>query len=216
MTNAEIGENALNEMYNFIMAGIGAGTAALDGKTGTVVSVKLAGVDVAKAQLEHINENHYEGIGRFVGDAIGVISGFGVAKLVTEMSISWKASTAFGSGWGIAEMTLGDKFAYLFNTYVANADAFYSKILTDQDYAGKILYGIITNGLDTYVDYFDPDHDGIVSPQDIVNGYKKLFSPPPAFGSAEVSLQFSRTSPNRIQIDTPSGDLYYKSATEVE
>jgi len=36
MTNAEIGENALNEMYNFIMARISAGTAAL-GRISTVL-----------------------------------------------------------------------------------------------------------------------------------------------------------------------------------
>ena len=214
MTNAEIGENALNEMYNFIMAGISAGTAALDGKIGTVVSVKMGGVDIAKDQLDNIDENHYEGIGRFVGDAIGVISGFGIAKLVTEMSIGWKASTAFGSGWGIAEMKLGDTFANLFNTYVANADAFYTKILTDQDYANQVWQGLKSNGLANAVDYFDPNHDGNVSSQDIIDGYKKLFSPPPAFGSAEFSIQYSTTSPYQIKIDTPSDDLYYKSVIE--
>lgn len=62
MANAETGENALNEMYNFIMAGISAGTAALDGKVGTAVSVKMGGVDVLKGQLTHPEDNHYEAV----------------------------------------------------------------------------------------------------------------------------------------------------------
>ena len=73
MANAEIGEKAFNGMYNSIMAGISAGTAALDGKVGTAVSVKMGGVDVLKGQLTHPKDNHYEAIGRFVGDSISAI-----------------------------------------------------------------------------------------------------------------------------------------------
>ncbi len=214
MANAETGENALNEMYNFIMAGISAGTAALDGKAGTAVSVKMGGVDVLKGQLTHSEENHYEGIGRFVGDSIGVIGSIVLGSKMKNLTVQQKAAGAFGTSQAVANIGLGDTFANLFNTYVANADAFYTKILTDEDYAGKVWDGIVTNGLNTYVDYFDPDHDGVVSASDIVNGYKELFSPPPAFGTAEFYLQYNSVSPSKIVINTPSNILYETTAAK--
>lgn len=51
-----------------------------------------------------------------------------------------------------------------------------------------------------FVDYFDPDGDGNVSAVDIVNGYKKLFSPPPAFGTMDFEIQFASNKPKEIII----------------
>ena len=51
-----------------------------------------------------------------------------------------------------------------------------------------------------FVDYFDPDGDGNVSAIDIVNGYQKLFSPPPAFGTMDFEIQFSTNKPKEIVI----------------
>ena len=51
-----------------------------------------------------------------------------------------------------------------------------------------------------FVDYFDPDGDGNVSAVDIVNGYQKLFSPPPAFGTMDFEIQFSTNKPKEIVI----------------
>ena len=89
MANAETAEKALNEMYNHIMAGISAGTAALDGKVGTAVSVKMGGVDIIKDQLTHPGDNRYQAIGRLVGDSIGVIA---------SISVGGKITVAKGSG----------------------------------------------------------------------------------------------------------------------
>lgn len=209
-----ISKTILDEMYNFIMSGISAGTAALDGKVGTVVSVKMSGVDVAKDVVTHPGENSYQTIGRITGDIIGVVESFVIAKQITNLDVKQKAVATFGGSQAIAHAGLGDTFANLFNTYVANADAFYSKILTDQDYANQVWQGLKSNGLANAVDYFDPNHDGVVSRQDIVNGYKKLFSSPPAFGSVEFYLQYNSATPKKITINTPSGDLYLKSATK--
>ncbi len=41
MTNAEIGEKALNEMYTSIMSGISAAAVALEGKAGIVFTVGM-------------------------------------------------------------------------------------------------------------------------------------------------------------------------------
>ena len=51
-----------------------------------------------------------------------------------------------------------------------------------------------------FVDYFDPDGDGNVSAIDIVNGYQKLFSPPPAFGTMDFEIQFASNKPKEIII----------------
>lgn len=88
----------------------------------------------------------------------------------------------------------------LFNTYVANADRFYDEIITNDDFFNKVKNGLINNGLMNFVDYFDPDGDGNVSAIDIVNGYQKLFSPPPAFGTMDFEIQFASNKPKEIII----------------
>ena len=215
MTNAEFGEKALNEMYDFIMAGISAGTAALDGKVGTAVSVKMGGVDVLKGQLTHPEDNHYEAIGRFVGDSMGVIGSMILGGKMKNLTVQQKAIGAFGTSQAVAKIGFGDAFANLFNTYVANADAFYEKILTDANFASKTWSGIVENGLNNYVNYFDPDHDGSVSALDIVNGYKKLFSPPPAFGTAEFELQYNFNNKSLIKIKSPNEEASKEAVKEV-
>ena len=45
MTNQEIAEQALEEMYKFIMSGVSAASSVLDGKAGTVFNVWMGGVD---------------------------------------------------------------------------------------------------------------------------------------------------------------------------
>jgi len=138
MANAETAEKALNEMYNHIMAGISAGTAALDGKVGTAVSVKMGGVDIIKDQLTHPGDNRYQAIGRLVGDSIGVIASISVGGKIKNLTVMKQAAGAYGTSQVIAHSGLGETFAKIYNTYVANAEAFYSKILSDPDYANKI------------------------------------------------------------------------------
>jgi hypothetical protein len=202
MTNAEIGEKALNEMYTFIMSGISAASSALEGKPGTGFTVWMGGVDGVKDIVTHPNENHYEAVGRTVGNMIGIVASLCTGNLVKKATIKTKAVTAFGVSKTLAEMSLGDAFANLLNTYVANADAFYSKILSDADYADEVWNGIVDNGLNNFVDYFDPDGDGNVSPSDIVNGYKKLFSPPPAYGTVEFEALYNPSNKSTIIINT--------------
>ena len=207
MTNAEIGEKVLNEMYTFIMSGMSAATAALEGKMGIVFTVWMGGVDGAKDIAIHPGENHYQAVGRTVGNMISVVTSLGTGNLVKNATLKTKAVTAFGVTESLAKISLGDTFSNLFNTYVANADAFYSKILSDVKYANTIWDGIKKNGLNNFVNYFDPDGDGNVSPTDIVNGYKKLFSPPPAFGTPEFVALYSPSEKTSIIIQAHNDAL---------
>ncbi len=209
MTNAEIGEKALNEMYTFIMSGISAATVALEGKAGIVFTVGMGGVDGTKDIAMHHDENHYQAVGRTVGNMINFVGSLASAKYIKSITTSIKAQTsgAFVTNETLTHTNLGDTFANLFNTYVANADAFYSKILSDVNYAGTIWDGIKKNGLNNFVNYFDPDGDGNVSPEDIVNGYKQLFSEPPAFGTVEFVALYSPSDKTNITIQAHNDAL---------
>lgn len=155
--------------------------------------------------------------GRTVGDMIGVIGTLSSAKYVKSITTSVKgqAGGAAVTNEVISHASLGDSFANLFNTYVANADAFYEKILTDTDFASATWDGIVENGLNNFVDYFDPDHDGSVSATDIVNGYKKLFSPPPSFGTAVFEAQYRSSNKNSIKIETSNEEAKKEAVKEV-
>lgn len=65
MSNAETGKNILEDMYSYIMTGMSAASAAVDGKTGTVFTVWMGGVDGFKDIALHPNENHYEAVGAY-------------------------------------------------------------------------------------------------------------------------------------------------------
>ncbi len=209
MTNAEIGEKALNEMYTFIMSGISAATVALEGKAGIFFTVGMGGVDGTKDIAMHPGENHYQAVGRTVGNMINFVGSLASAKYIKSITTSIKAqaSGAFVTNETLTHTNLGDTFSNLFNTYVANADAFYSKILSDTNYANTIWDGITKNGLNNFVNYFDPDGDGNVSPEDIVNGYKQLFSEPPAFGTVEFVALYSPSDKTNITIQAHNDAL---------
>ena len=214
MADEPISKTILDEMYNFIMAGISAGTAAVPGQAAVIISVGMSGVDTFKDVAMHPNENTYQRIGRITGDAVGAVLQLEIAKDVKTLSVETQAITAFGSSQTIAHSGLGDTFANLFNTYVANADAFYTKIASDADYAKSVWDGIVSNGLNNFVDYFYPDHNGVVSPADIVNGYKKLFSPPPAYGETNYLLEYNTQIPNKVTIVVPDDNLMLKSVMD--
>lgn len=188
MANAENGKIALEEMYNLMKAGISAGTTLIGGNLAKGITVWMGGVTAGKNQAMNPEDNHYEAVGRFVGDSIGVLGSLMVGGQLKNLSLKIRATGSATTSQLVAHIGLGDSFASLFNTYVANADAFYTKILTDENYANEIWDGIVANKLK---DYFDSDHDGVVSPYDIVNGFKELFSPPPAFGTEEFYLEYN-------------------------
>lgn len=155
-----------------------------------------------KNQVTNPNDNHYQGTGRAVGDMLNLAITFGVQKKVESYKVKGeiKAGAAFITYIGLAELNLGEKFSNLFNTYVANADRFYDEIITNSDFFEQVKNGLINNGLMNFVDYFDPDGDGNVSAIDIVNGYQKLFSPPPAFGTMDFEIQFASNKLKEIII----------------
>ena len=190
-------------MYNLAMGAVSAGSALIDNKiASTTMTFWSGGVDLFKNQVTNPNDNHYQGIGRAVGDMLNLAITFGVQKKVESYKVKGeiKAGAAFITYIGLAELNLGEKFSNLFNTYVANADRFYDEIITNSDFFEQVKNGLINNGLMNFVDYFDPDGDGNVSAIDIVNGYQKLFSPPPAFGTMDFEIQFASNKPKEIII----------------
>ena len=203
LTAVEIAKNAVEQMYNLAMGAVSAGSALIDNKiASTTMTFWSGGVDLFKNQVTNQNDNHYQGIGRAVGDILNLAITFGVQKKVESYKVKGeiKAGAAFITYIGLAELNLGEKFSNLFNTYVANADRFYDEIITNDDFFNKVKNGLINNGLMNFVDYFDPDGDGNVSTVDIVNGYKKLFSAPPAFGTMDFEIQFASNKPKEIII----------------
>ena len=203
LTAADIAKNAVEQMYNLAMGAVSAGSALIDNKiASTTMTFWSGGVDLFKNQATNQNDNHYQGIGRAVGDMLNLAITFGVQKKVESYKVKGeiKAGAAFITYIGLAELNLGEKFSNLFNTYVANADRFYDEIITNSDFFEQVKNGLINNGLMNFVDYFDPDGDGNVSAIDIVNGYQKLFSPPPAFGTMDFEIQFASNKPKEIII----------------
>lgn len=203
LTAVEIAKNAVEQMYNLAMGAVSTGSALIDNKiASTTMTFWSGGVDLFKNQVTNQNDNHYQGIGRAVGDMLNLAITFGVQKKVESYKVKGeiKAGAAFITYIGLAELNLGEKFSNLFNTYVANADRFYDEIITNDDFFNKVKNGLINNGLMNFVDYFDPDGDGNVSAVDIVNGYQKLFSPPPAFGTMDFEIQFASNKPKEIII----------------
>lgn len=203
LTAADIAKNAVEQMYNLAMGAISAASALIDNKiASTTMTFWSGGFDLFKNQVTNPNDNHYQGIGRAVGDMLNLAITFGVQKKVESYKVKGeiKAGAAFITYIGLAELNLGEKFSNLFNTYVANADRFYDEIITNDDFFNKVKNGLINNGLMNFVDYFDPDGDGNVSAVDIVNGYKKLFSPPPAFGTMDFEIQFASNKPKETII----------------
>ena len=190
-------------MYNLAMGAVSAGSALIDNKiASTTMTFWSGGVDLFKNQVTNQNDNHYQGIGRAVGDILNLAITFWIQEKVNKVTVSGKtkAGVAFGTYFELANINLGEKFSNLFNTYVANADRFYDVIITNDDFFNKVKNGLINNGLMNFVDYFDPDGDGNVSAVDIVNGYQKLFSPPPAFGTMDFEIQFASNKPKEIII----------------
>ncbi len=200
MTNQEIAEQTLNEMYTFIMSGISAASSTLGGKAGTTFSIWMGGVDGVKDIALHPSDNHYEAVGRTVGNMISVVTSFGAANVLKNYSIKVKAAGAFGTNEAIARTGLGDTFSNLFNTYVANADAFYTKILTDENYASKIWDGLTAGGLDDYMNFYNRNPSEVAS--DLVDGFKELFSSPPAYGTVEFEALYSSSNRSTIIIKT--------------
>ena len=204
----KIAEKSLEEIYNAAMASMSAMTSSLSGNTARAVNVWFGGIDIVKDLSTHQGENHYEGIGRFVGDALGIIGTIMVqeSKWFRGLSVRGKAFGSAALYEGIAHTkqiigaSLGDIGAKAFNTYVAYADRFYEEILTNKDFFNKTLDNLSTNWMKNFSNLFDPDGDGNVSPLDIVNGYKKLFSPPPAYGTADFEMDFVAKKPNNINI----------------
>ena len=203
LTAAEIARIAVEQMYNLAMGAISAGSALIDNKiASTTMTFWSGGFDLFKNQVTNPNDNHYQGIGRAVGDMLNLAITFWIQEKFNKVTVSGKtkAEVAFGTYFELANINLGEKFSNLFNTYVANADRFYDEIITNDDFFNKVKNGLINNGLMNFVDYFDPDGDGNVSAIDIVNGYQKLFSPPPAFGTMDFEIQFASNKPKEIII----------------
>lgn len=194
LTAADIAKNAVEQMYNLAMGAISAASALIDNKiASTTMTFWSGGFDLFKNQVTNPNDNHYQGIGRAVGDMLNLVITFGVQKKVESYKVKGeiKAGAAFITYIGLAELNLGEKFSNLFNTYVANADRFYDEIITNSDFFEQVKNGLINNGLMNFVDYFDPDGDGDVSAVDI---------PPPAFGTMDFEIQFSSNKPKEIVI----------------
>ena len=203
LTAAEIARIAVEQMYNLAMGAISAGSALIDNKiASTTMTFWSGGFDLFKNQVTNPNDNHYQGIGRAVGDMLNLVITFEVqnSKKFKNFTLKQKAGSSFALYEFLANINLGEKFSNLFNTYVANADRFYDEIITNSDFFEQVKNGLINNGLMNFVDYFDPDGDGNVSAIDIVNGYQKLFSPPPAFGTMDFEIQFSTNKPKEIVI----------------
>uniref|UniRef100_UPI0026031429 LysM peptidoglycan-binding domain-containing protein n=1 Tax=uncultured Campylobacter sp. TaxID=218934 RepID=UPI0026031429 len=191
--DTEMAQRAADEMYNFAMGITNGGASLIEEKVPSrVVGFALTGVDIVKDYTLHPNENHYQAIGRTVGNMLGGVAlyKFQNLKIFNKYTQETKAG-AVASGYEIiAHVNPGDIFSDFFNTFVAHADRFYEEILTNKTYFEQIKNGIKDNWLTNFSNYFDPDGDGNVSASDIVNGYKKLFSPPAAFGTTEFEEQF--------------------------
>ena len=203
LTAADIAKNAVEQMYNLAMGAISAASALIDNKiASTTMTFWSGGFDLFKNQVTNPNDNHYQGIGRAVGDMLNLVITFEVqnSKKFKNFTLKQKAGSSFALYEFLANINLGEKFSNLFNTYVANADRFYDEIITNSDFFEQVKNGLINNGLMNFVDYFDPDGDGNVSAIDIVNGYQKLFSPPPAFGTMDFEIQFASNKPKEIII----------------
>ena len=104
MTNAELGEKVLNEMYSYIMSGMSAASAALDGKVGTGFTVWMGGVDGLKDLATHPNENHYEAIGRTIGNMINTVVTLGTATAFKSASVKTKAFIGGSTAQTLAEI----------------------------------------------------------------------------------------------------------------
>ena len=205
----EMGRKIIDEMYKITMAFISAGSALIDNKVAsTTMTFWSGGIDLFKNQVLNKDDNHYKAVGRAVGDILNLGTTLKIQKtnLFKKASLKGKAATGFLGYEYLANIDLGDKFANLFNTYVAFADKFEEKIRTDESYFQKIKNGLYENGLSNFADYFDPDGDGKVSPSDILNGYKKLFSPPPAFGTPEFEMELSANKPNEVTIKSDNSN----------
>jgi hypothetical protein len=210
------GKEFLDHVFTGVDALLAAGAAVAPGnKSGLYITAHSVVMNSAKNGVDGMNS--YQAIGKAAGDTIELI---GIAKLGRIFGLGFKAQVtlevaASGAVNEIDEFSpVGDAFSTAFDTYVRNADEFYTRLSQDEGYREDVkeaLSSMFSSGYYNEVkEYYSK-----VSLDDFFDDVKEMFSPPPASGRGSlVYVEQNVSSKDSIIIKVPNSNENIKAAVE--
>jgi len=166
-------------------------------------------------------QNSYQAIGKAVGDAISLV-GFGeilgVGKflgMTSKITLNAGASVAvnerdeFDFGQGV----IGDMFSTAFDTYVRNADEFYTRLATDESYREDVKNELSSMFSGSYLNELGNYYSNVTFDK-FWEDIKGIYAPPPSSGQGSLVYTQSVSSPNHASIQANDVNVQ-KAVTEV-
>jgi LysM repeat protein len=176
--NAEMGKDIFDVIYAANMGWMSAATANLKGNPAVITNITFTSISITKDLSMGNYDDTNKKIGVVVGDILDTIT---IAKFGKFSNNPWTKARIVGGS-----TTLNSYFEILswktitvtfYDEYVPHADAFYTKLLTDENFFEETLKGLKNNAWDN-LKYMFSNNDGDVTPSTLVEGIKTLFGPP--------------------------------------
>jgi LysM repeat protein len=215
-SNAETGKKIFEATYAANMGWMSGATAQLKGAPGVAASVTFTGISLTKDLAMGNYDNTNKKIGAIVGDIIDTISLAKIAKLFNN-----PIAQSVAVGTGATANSYFEVFSFktiavpFYDEYVPYADAFYTKLFTDDNFFKETLEGLKNNAWDNLKDMFT-DKDGDVTASSLVKGIKELFGSPSNYEKDNKILELEYVNDNHVKIDYPSLSLDAKASIAQE
>lgn len=167
----------INEMLNVADAIVAAGSSVLPVKSLRYwyINAHSIGMNYIRNNLGGMNS--YQSSGKIVGDTLTLFGVGKVASIISKGSIGLNVSINASGSYIVNHYSpLGDYMSNIYDTYVRNADEFYTRLANDKEYRKEVM-----DATKELIPTFSElnDYYGNITPEQFWEDLKYAFGKPP-------------------------------------